>query len=69
MHISMPIIDGMILAYLLTPLVNGIENKLLIPLLKKQNIDLNKKNKKSSKKLQMKLVNNVVEVIKLLLMV
>lgn len=46
MHISMPIIDGMILAYLLTPLVNGIENKLLIPLLKKQNIDLNKKNKK-----------------------
>lgn len=46
LHISMPIVDGMILAYLLTPLVNGIEKKALIPLCKKQNIELHTKNKK-----------------------
>lgn len=46
LRISMPIVDGMILAYLLTPLVNGIEKKALIPLCKKQNISLHTKNKK-----------------------
>lgn len=46
LRISMPIIDGVILAYLLTPLVNGIEQKLLIPLLKKQQIAITDKCKK-----------------------
>ena len=45
-NIAMPIIDGMILAYLLTPLVNGLEAKVLIPLFRKGNIELNNKNKK-----------------------
>ena len=45
-NIAMPIIDGMILAYLLTPLVNGLESKMLIPLFQKGNIELNTKNRK-----------------------
>ena len=46
LHIAMPIIDGVILAYLLTPLVNGIEKNLLIPLLKKRKKELTDKTKK-----------------------
>jgi len=45
-NIAMPIIDGLVLAYLLTPIVNGLESKLLIPLFCKANIELNTKNKK-----------------------
>jgi len=45
-NIAMPIIDGMILAYLLTPVVNGLETRMLIPLFRKGNIELNAKNKK-----------------------
>lgn len=45
-NIAMPIIDGMVLAYLLTPVVNGLEGKMLIPLFRKGNIELNAKNKK-----------------------
>lgn len=45
-RIAMPILDGIILAYLLTPLVNGIERKVFLPFLKKQEIELSLKNKK-----------------------
>lgn len=45
-NIAMPIIDGMVLAYLLTPVLNGLEGKMLIPLFRKGNIELNAKNKK-----------------------
>lgn len=45
-NIAMPIIDGMVLAYLLTPVVNGLEAKMLIPLFRKGSIELNTKNKK-----------------------
>lgn len=46
LRIIMPIVDGMILAYLLTPLVNGIEKNLLIPILKKLNMEPTKKIRK-----------------------
>ncbi len=46
LHIAMPIVDGMIFAYLLTPLVNGIEKNFLIPLFKNNHVELNPKNKK-----------------------
>lgn len=42
----MPIVDGLIVAYLLTPLVNYQEKKLYYPLLKKNNIELTDKLKK-----------------------
>lgn len=41
--IAMPIIDGLIIAYLLAPLVNLIEQKLLYPLYKKLNVEVDKK--------------------------
>lgn len=36
--ISMPILDGLILAYLMTPIVNGLERKIIFPLCRKLNI-------------------------------
>lgn len=42
-RISMPIIDGLIIAYLLAPLVNLIEQKLLYPLYKKLNVQVDRK--------------------------
>ena len=44
--ISMPIIDGFILAYLLTPVLNKIEHKIIIPLYQRAKLPLNAKNKK-----------------------
>lgn len=43
----MPIIDGLIVAYLLSPLVDKIEEKILIPLCKKMNIDSSKQRPKT----------------------
>lgn len=58
--IAMPIIDGIILAYLLTPLVNGIENKILKPFFKKRNISLNSKNEKRMRALSIVLTLIIV---------
>lgn len=41
--VCMPIIDGLIIAYLLAPLVNLLEKKLLYPLYKKLNIEVTTK--------------------------
>lgn len=64
LRISMPIVDGMILAYLLTPLVNGIEKNLLIPLLKKLNKELTEKTKK-----RMRMLSIVITLIIVFLLV
>lgn len=39
--IAMPIIDGLILAYLLSPVLNAIERKLLYPLCEKLHLEIN----------------------------
>lgn len=44
--ISMPIIDGLILAYLMTPIVNFIENKILKPIYAKGKVQINEKSQK-----------------------
>lgn len=44
--ISMPIIDGLILAYLITPVMNMIERKLVRPLYKKSKVPVTKKSDK-----------------------
>lgn len=44
--ITMPILDGLLLAYLLTPVLNGVEKKCLIPLCIKYNIAINERSKK-----------------------
>lgn len=44
--ISMPIIDGFILAYLITPVLNSIERKIIKPLFDKANVPATKKNRK-----------------------
>lgn len=44
--IAMPIIDGFVLAYLFTPILNAIENKIMKPLYKKADIDITPKVKK-----------------------
>lgn len=45
--ILMPIIDGMILGYLMTPVVNGIEHKMIKPIFKKLNINQKKKQRRT----------------------
>ncbi|MBD5451278.1 MAG: AI-2E family transporter [Lachnospiraceae bacterium] len=45
--ILMPIIDGMILGYLMTPVVNGIEHKLIKPIFKKLNINQKKRQRRT----------------------
>jgi len=45
--ILMPIIDGMILGYLMTPVVNGIERKLIKPVFKRLNINHKKKQRRT----------------------
>lgn len=45
-NICMPIIYGLILAYLLNPIMNYVENKILKPIYKKANLDVNKSKKK-----------------------
>lgn len=44
--IAMPIIDGFVLAYLFTPILNAIEKKLMKPLYKKAGIEMTPKVKK-----------------------
>lgn len=44
--VSMPIIDGLILAYLMTPIVNAIENRILKPIYAKGKVELNEKSKR-----------------------
>ncbi|MDD3205030.1 MAG: AI-2E family transporter [Lachnospiraceae bacterium] len=44
--ITMPIIDGLVVAYLLTPVMNMIENKCIIPLWHAMKLDLNDSGKK-----------------------
>ena len=44
--ISMPIIDGLILAYLMTPIVNTIERKIIKPVCYRYHISISGKNKK-----------------------
>ena len=44
--ISMPIIDGLILAYLMTPIVNTIERKIIKPVCYRYRISVSGKNKK-----------------------
>ncbi len=44
--IAMPIIDGFVLAYLFTPILNAIESKIMKPLYKKAGIDVTPKVKK-----------------------
>ncbi len=45
--ITMPILDGMLMAYVLTPLLNGVEKKCVIPVCMKCNVNIaEKKNKK-----------------------
>lgn len=55
LRIAMPVIDGIVLAYLLTPLVNGIEKKFLIPILKKMSGELTEKSKKRMRMLSIAL--------------
>lgn len=43
--ISMPIIDGLVLAYLMTPILNKIESKVIEPLCRKTKLPVNTKNK------------------------
>lgn len=61
--ISMPIIDGMILAYLMTPILNAIERKIIMPVCYKCNIDLSKKNRKKMRMISILLTICVVVVI------
>lgn len=44
--ISMPIIDGLILAYLITPLLNSIEQKVIKPIYEKAKVPMTKKIRK-----------------------
>ena len=64
LRIAMPVIDGIVLAYLLTPLVNGIEKKFLIPILKKMSGELTEKSKK-----RMRMLSIVITLIIVFLLV
>lgn len=44
--VSMPVIDGLILAYLMTPVLNAVERKIMKPIFTKANITLAGKNKR-----------------------
>ncbi len=45
--ITMPILDGLLMAYILTPMLNGLEKKLILPICLKYNVDIGeKKNRK-----------------------
>lgn len=44
-RITMPILDGLLLAYLLTPILNSIERRCIVPLCKKLNLDVKGKHK------------------------
>lgn len=42
--ITMPILDGLLLAYLMNPILNGVEDRMVIPFCKKCKIGINEKN-------------------------
>lgn len=44
--ISMPVIDGFVLAYLMTPILNNIEKRIIIPLYMKTKLPMTPKNKR-----------------------
>lgn len=44
--VTMPILDGLLLSYLLTPILNGVEKRCLIPLCIKYHIDVNGRSRK-----------------------
>ena len=46
-NVMMPVIFGVVIAYLLTPVVNFLEKKFFFPLMKRKKIDINKKKKKA----------------------
>ena len=46
-NVMMPAIFGVVIAYLLTPVVNFLEKKFFFPLMKRKKIDINKKKKKA----------------------
>ena len=45
--VMMPVIFGVVIAYLLTPVVNFQERKIFFPLMKRKKMDINKKKKKA----------------------
>ena len=45
-RISMPVIDGFVLAYLMTPILNKIEKRIIIPLYMKTKLPMTPKNKR-----------------------
>lgn len=44
--VTMPILDGLLLSYLLTPILNGVEKRCLIPLCIRYHIDVNERGRK-----------------------
>ena len=46
-NVMMPVIFGVVIAYLLTPVVNFLETKFFFTLMKRKKIDINKKKKKA----------------------
>ena len=46
-NVMMPVIFGVVIAYLLTPVVNFLEKKFFFPLMTRKKIDINKKKKKA----------------------
>ncbi len=61
--VAMPILDGLILAYLLTPILNGVEKRCLIPLCMKCNIGVNKRSRKKIRALSILLTVLIVSFI------
>lgn len=51
LNITMPIVDGFVLAYLLTPILNQIEKKLLLPLCKLCRLEIKEKGRKQVRRL------------------
>ena len=58
--ICMPVIDGLILAYLLTPVLNTIEKKIIFPICKKVKLEITPKRKKNIRGLALVLTLVVV---------
>lgn len=63
LKISMPIIDGLILAYLMTPILNTIERKLVGPIYAKCKVPMTKKSRKRMRMISILLTIYVVCII------
>lgn len=61
--ISMPIIDGLVLAYLMTPIMNMIENRIMKPLYIKGKVKVNAKSKKRMRSLSIILTIIIVLIV------